>query len=207
MIIERFHFFVGIRLYPITYNNQLYTVKMKKGIFGILFVFIAKYSDKYNFWHKHTGEGVYLWYYDKEILHLKTDTDIDVEKLDVEDIIRYAPDIISLVFNDFEEVKNKRYEKQKDIAKAKAWDGIVTTEGREKNAGSSCNETSECEKCVQNAVTNFSVALLAEVAECAKQEDSPIYEGDKEVDQWVRLSDVESAISKCSNDDFSGEMV
>ena len=41
--------------------------------------------------------------------------------------------------------------------------------------------------------------MLAEVAERAKQEDAPIYEGDKEVDQWVRLSDVEGAINKYLN--------
>ena len=46
---------------------------------------------------------------------------------------------------------------------------------------------------------NFSVAVLAEVGECAKQEDAPIYEGDKEVDMWVRLSDVEDAINKHLN--------
>ena len=46
---------------------------------------------------------------------------------------------------------------------------------------------------------NYSVAVMAEVAERAKQEDAPIYEGDKEVDQWVRLSDVEEAINKYLN--------
>ena len=49
------------------------------------------------------------------------------------------------------------------------------------------------------AIMNYSVAVLAEVAEYAKQEDSPIYEGDKEVDMWVRLSDVEKAINKHLN--------
>lgn len=48
-------------------------------------------------------------------------------------------------------------------------------------------------------VVNYSVAVLAEVAECARQEDAPIYEGDKEVDRWVRLSDVEEAINKHLN--------
>lgn len=48
----------------------------------------------------------------------------------------------------------------------------------------------------KNAVINYSVAVLADVAESARQEDAPIYEGDKEVDQWVRLSDVEDAINK-----------
>lgn len=50
------------------------------------------------------------------------------------------------------------------------------------------------------AVTNFAVAVLAEVAECAKQEDSPLYEGDKEVDYFVRLSDVNAAINKYLNE-------
>lgn len=48
-------------------------------------------------------------------------------------------------------------------------------------------------------VVNYSVAVLAEVVECARQEDAPIYEGDKEVDRWVRLSDVEEAINKHLN--------
>lgn len=47
------------------------------------------------------------------------------------------------------------------------------------------------------AITNFAVAVLAEVAECARKEESPLYEGDKEVDCFVRLSDVENAINKC----------
>ena len=49
---------------------------------------------------------------------------------------------------------------------------------------------------------NYSVAVLAEVAESAKQEDAPIYKGDKEVDQWVRLSDVENAINKYLHKNF-----
>ena len=48
---------------------------------------------------------------------------------------------------------------------------------------------------VKEAIMNFAVAVLAEVGECAK----PIYEGDKEVDMWVRLSDVEDAINKQLN--------
>ena len=52
---------------------------------------------------------------------------------------------------------------------------------------------------VKEAIMNFAVAVLAEVGERAKQEDAPIYEGDKEVDQWVRLSDVEEAINKYLN--------
>ena len=55
------------------------------------------------------------------------------------------------------------------------------------------------EKIRNEAIINYSVAVLAEVAERAKQEDAPIYEGDKEVDQWVRLSDVEKAINKYLN--------
>lgn len=55
------------------------------------------------------------------------------------------------------------------------------------------------EKIRNEAIINYSVAVLAEVAERAKQEDAPIYEGDKEVDQWVRLSDVEEAINKYLN--------
>lgn len=53
---------------------------------------------------------------------------------------------------------------------------------------------------VKEAIMNFSVAVLAEVGECAKQEDSPIYEGDKEVDSFVRLSDVENSINKYLNE-------
>ena len=55
------------------------------------------------------------------------------------------------------------------------------------------------EKIRNEAIINYSVAVLAEVAERAKQEDAPIYEGDKEVDQWVCLSDVEDAINKYLN--------
>ena len=58
------------------------------------------------------------------------------------------------------------------------------------------------EKIRNEAIINYSVAVLAEVAERAKQEDAPIYEGDKEVDQWVRLSDVEEAINKYLNWDL-----
>lgn len=53
---------------------------------------------------------------------------------------------------------------------------------------------------VKEAIMNFAVAVLAEVVECAKQEDSPIYEGDKEVDSFVRLSDVENSINKYLNE-------
>ena len=51
----------------------------------------------------------------------------------------------------------------------------------------------------KEAVLNYSVRVLDDVAERARQEDAPIYEGDKEVDQWVRLSDVEEAINKYLN--------
>ena len=53
---------------------------------------------------------------------------------------------------------------------------------------------------VKEVIMNFAVAVLAEVGECAKQEDSPIYEGDKEVDSFVRLSDVENSINKYLNE-------
>lgn len=47
-------------------------------------------------------------------------------------------------------------------------------------------------------IINFAVAVLAEVVEYAK--DSPFNEGDKEVDSFVRLSDVENAINKYLNE-------
>lgn len=50
-----------------------------------------------------------------------------------------------------------------------------------------------------DAIIDYSVAVLAEIVECANQEDAPIYEGDKEVDKWVRFSDVEDAINKYLN--------
>lgn len=59
---------------------------------------------------------------------------------------------------------------------------------------------SEIEDMKKVAVTNFAVAVLAEVTECAKQEDSPLYEGDKEVDYFVRLSDVNEAINQYLNE-------
>ena len=61
------------------------------------------------------------------------------------------------------------------------------------------------DKIKKETLINYSVAVMAEVAERAKQEDAPIYEGDKEVDQWVRLSDVEDAINKYLNLEFKGE--
>ena len=57
------------------------------------------------------------------------------------------------------------------------------------------------EKIKTDAIKNFATAVLDEVAEFAKQEDAPIYEGDKEVDQWIRLSDVDAAINKHLNVD------
>lgn len=54
----------------------------------------------------------------------------------------------------------------------------------------------EIKRLEENAVMNFAVSVLAKVAENAKQEDAPIYEGDKEVDNWVRLSDVNDSINK-----------
>ena len=55
------------------------------------------------------------------------------------------------------------------------------------------------EKIKIDAITNYSVAVLADITECAIQEDAPIYEGDKEIDLWVRLSDVEDIINKYLN--------
>lgn len=55
------------------------------------------------------------------------------------------------------------------------------------------------EKIRMEAIINYSVSVLAEVAERAKQEGAPIYDEGKEVDQWVRLSDVENAINKYLN--------
>lgn len=59
---------------------------------------------------------------------------------------------------------------------------------------------SEIQDLKKVVITNFAVAVLAEVAECAKQEDSPLYKGDKEVDSFVRLSDVNDAINKHLNE-------
>lgn len=55
------------------------------------------------------------------------------------------------------------------------------------------------EKIRTNAIKDYSVAVLTKVVERAKEEDAPIYDGDKEVDQWIRLSDVENAINECLN--------
>lgn len=67
------------------------------------------------------------------------------------------------------------------------------------NKASECGKAFFYEKGGQDAIINYSVAVLAEITERAKQEDAPAYEGDKEVDQWVRLSDVEQAINKFLN--------
>lgn len=66
--------------------------------------------------------------------------------------------------------------------------------------------TGECSECVIQRIMNDYARcagqtaglelMLTEIIECARQEDAPIYEGDKEVDQWVRLSDVTEIISK-----------
>ena len=63
------------------------------------------------------------------------------------------------------------------------------------------SKTSECEKAFfyekggKDAVIDYSVAVLTEVAEQAKWK----YSRDKKVEQWVRLSDVENAINKYLN--------
>ncbi len=49
-------------------------------------------------------------------------------------------------------------------------------------------------KSTSNEVMNFAVAVLAEVTECANQEDTLPHEG------FVRLSDVENAINKYLNE-------
>lgn len=51
----------------------------------------------------------------------------------------------------------------------------------------------------QTALINYSVAVLANVAQCAEQENKPIYEKGKKIDNWVRLSDVENILSKYLN--------
>lgn len=65
--------------------------------------------------------------------------------------------------------------------------------------GKLINKQDAIDKIKKETLINYSVAVMAEVTERAKQEDAPIYEGDKEVDQWVRLSDVEEAINKYLN--------
>uniref|UniRef100_UPI0040576890 hypothetical protein n=1 Tax=Acetatifactor sp. TaxID=1872090 RepID=UPI0040576890 len=62
---------------------------------------------------------------------------------------------------------------------------------------------SEIQDLKKEAIVNFAVAVLAEVSEYAKQEDAPLYEGDKEVDSFVRLSDVNEAINKHLNEQIN----
>lgn len=47
---------------------------------------------------------------------------------------------------------------------------------------------------IKRGIIDFSVAVISEIAEYAKQEDAPIYEGDEVVDYFVRLSDVNEAV-------------
>ena len=89
------------------------------------------------------------------------------------------------------------------------FDGFTSTipdeyELNDKNGNMLMDHLSEAQviqfsKIKTDAIINYSVAVLAEVVERAKQEDAPIYEGDEEVDQWVRLSDVEDAINNYLN--------
>lgn len=101
-----------------------------------------------------------------------------------------------------QKVLNEEYA---DMCKNHPSKGCVKVDARGKATDCPFNKTSECEKAFfyekggQDAVINYSVSVLADVVERAKQEDTPIYEGDKEVDQWIRLSDVEEAINKYLN--------
>ena len=47
--------------------------------------------------------------------------------------------------------------------------------------GKLINKQDTIDKIKKETLINYSVAVMAEVAERAKQEDAPIYEGDKEV--------------------------
>ncbi|MGN0331506.1 MAG: hypothetical protein ACI4D9_00520 [Lachnospiraceae bacterium] len=87
------------------------------------------------------------------------------------------------------------------INKQKAINTVATSYRYESDRLTALQEIpSKTEKEIaKDEIMNFAVAILAEVAEFAKQEDAPIYEGDKEVDQWVRLSDVNVAINKHLN--------
>lgn len=58
----------------------------------------------------------------------------------------------------------------------------------------------DVEEIMKKAVMNYAVAVLYDVNEAARQEDSPVYEGDKEIDMYLRLSDVEHAINKHLNE-------
>lgn len=55
---------------------------------------------------------------------------------------------------------------------------------------------------INMARINLGVSILAQVAENASQRNMPAYIKDGEVvDWWVRISDVEDAISKCLNEE------
>ena len=58
----------------------------------------------------------------------------------------------------------------------------------------------DVEEIMKKAVMNYAVAVLYDVNEATRQEDSPVYEGDKEIDMYLRLSDVEHAINKHLNE-------
>ena len=51
-------------------------------------------------------------------------------------------------------------------------------------------------KDVPDNIMNFAVAVLAQVAEYANQENGLIYKENNEENKWVRLNDVEQAINK-----------
>ena len=89
-------------------------------------------------------------------------------------------------------------EQKEIIKKALKADDVVVTNVQEfvmeKNNSEKISRSEE-----QEAVMNFAVAVLAGVAECAKQEDAPIYKGDVEDDYYVRLSDVNEVINKHLN--------
>lgn len=51
---------------------------------------------------------------------------------------------------------------------------------------------------VKMAVMNFGVAMLAQVIETSCNKKLPAFiEDGKEIDRWIRVSDVEDAINKC----------
>lgn len=64
--------------------------------------------------------------------------------------------------------------------------------------GKLINKQDAIDKIKKETLINYSVAVMADVVESAKQRDTPIYEGDKE-NQWVRLADVENALNKYLN--------
>lgn len=55
---------------------------------------------------------------------------------------------------------------------------------------------SEIHTLKQNAVTNFAVAVLAEITELAARENKPIRQDGEQVDSYIRLSDVQEVINK-----------